>query len=56
MLKKERMDKYELELLEAVDSAIELERAENFKSEILDAKLAAKNYLQKANVIQYPLK
>ena len=42
-----RMDDYELELLEAIDSTSELERVENFESEVLDAKLAAKNYLQK---------
>ena len=43
-----KMDEYELELLESVDSAIELTRVENFEEELADARIAAKNFLNKS--------
>jgi len=42
-----KMDKYELELLEAVDNPDEFQRVENFEEEVLEAKMAAKNFLKK---------
>jgi len=42
-----KMDKYEMELLEAVEDASEFERIENFEEELLEAKMAAKNFLKK---------
>jgi len=42
-----KMDKYELELLEAVEKASDFERIENFEEELLEAKTAAKNFLKK---------
>jgi predicted DNA binding CopG/RHH family protein len=42
------MDEYELELLESVDSAIELTRVENFEEELADARIAAKNFMNKS--------
>ena len=42
-----QMDEYELELLEAVESATQFERVANFEDELLDAKIAAKNFLNK---------
>jgi predicted DNA binding CopG/RHH family protein len=42
-----QMDEYELELLEAVDHASEFERVENFEDELMEAKMAAKNFLNK---------
>ena len=41
------MDEYELELLEEVESATEFERVENFEEELMEAKMAAKNFLNK---------
>ena len=41
------MDEYELELLEEVESATEFERVENFEDELMEAKMAAKNFLNK---------
>jgi len=41
------MDEYELELLEAIDHASEFERIENFEDELMEAKMAAKNFLNK---------
>jgi predicted DNA binding CopG/RHH family protein len=41
------MDEYELELLDAIDDASEFERVENFEDELMEAKLAAKNFLNK---------
>lgn len=41
------MDEYELELLEAVDQASEFEKVENFEDELIEAKMAAKNFLNK---------
>ncbi len=46
-----KMDEYELELLEAVDSADEFERVENFEEELLEAKMAARNFLKKTKNI-----
>jgi predicted DNA binding CopG/RHH family protein len=46
-----RMDEYELELLEAVEHADSFERVENFEDELLDAKMAAKNFLKKSKNI-----
>ena len=45
------MDEYELELLEAVEKAAYLQRVENFEDELLEAKMAAKNYLNKTKNI-----
>jgi predicted DNA binding CopG/RHH family protein len=42
-----KMDEYELELLDAIDDASEFERVENFEDELMEAKLAAKNFLNK---------
>ena len=42
-----KMDEYELELLEAIDHASEFERIENFEDELMEAKMAAKNFLNK---------
>ena len=46
-----KMDDYELELLEAVEKATDFERVENFEEELHEAKLAAKNYLNKTKNI-----
>ncbi len=46
-----QMDEYELELLEAVERAEKLERVENFEDELLEAKMAAKNFLNKTKNI-----
>ena len=43
-----KMDEYELDLLEAVENARELERVENFEDELMEAKAAAKNFLNKS--------
>ena len=43
-----KMDEYELDLLEAVENANEFERVEKFEDELMDAKLAAKNFLNKS--------
>jgi predicted DNA binding CopG/RHH family protein len=43
-----KMDEYELELLEAIDDASEFDRVENFEDELMEAKMAAKNFLNKA--------
>ncbi|QOP42657.1 hypothetical protein FJR45_01295 [Sulfurimonas sediminis] len=42
-----KMDDYELELLEEVEKASELERIENFEEELLESRMAAKNFLNK---------
>jgi len=42
------MDEYELELLDAVENATQFERVENFEDELLEAKNAAKNFLNKS--------
>ncbi len=46
-----KMDEYELELLEAVEKATEFERVENFEEELLEARMAAKNFLNKTKNI-----
>ncbi len=46
-----KMDKYELELLEEVENAARFERVENFEEELQEAKLAAKNFLNKSKNI-----
>jgi len=46
-----KMDEYELELLEAVEKASDFERVENFEDELLEARMAAKNYLNKTKNI-----
>ena len=43
-----KMDEYELELLESVDNAAEFERIVNFEDELADARIAAKNFLNKS--------
>ncbi len=42
-----KMDEYELDLLEAVENTTEFERVENFEDELMEAKMAAKNFLNK---------
>lgn len=46
-----KMDEYELELLEEVEKASGFERVENFEDELLDARIAAKNFLNKTKNI-----
>ncbi|RUM69951.1 MAG: hypothetical protein DSZ08_05545 [Sulfurovum sp.] len=46
-----QMDEYELELLDAVENATQLKRVENFEEELLEAKNAAKNFLNKSKNI-----
>jgi len=46
-----KMDEYELDLLEAVEDASTFERVENFEDELLEAKQAAKNFLNKTKNI-----
>jgi len=43
-----KMDGYELDLLEAVENTAEFERVEKFEDELMEAKLAAKNFLNKS--------
>ena len=42
-----QMDEYELELLDAVETTSEFQRVENFEDELLEAKIAANNFLKK---------
>ena len=42
-----QLDEYELDLLEAIENTTELQRVENFEEELLEAKLAANNFLKK---------
>ncbi len=42
-----KMDEYELELLDAVEANSEFKRVENFEEEVLEAKMAANNFLKK---------
>ena len=42
-----KMDEYELELLDAVEATSEFKRVENFEDELLEAKMAANNFLKK---------
>ena len=49
--KRAQMDEYEGELLKAVENATNFERVENFEDELLEAKMATKNYLNKTKNI-----
>ena len=42
-----QMDEYELELLDAVEATTEFQQVENFEDELLEAKIAANNFLKK---------
>ena len=42
-----KMDEYELDLLDAIETAGEFQRVENFEDELLEAKTAANNFLKK---------
>ncbi|MEA2072627.1 MAG: antitoxin [Campylobacterota bacterium] len=42
-----KMDEYELDLLDAIETADEFDRVENFEDELLEAKMAANNFLKK---------
>ncbi|MEA3456427.1 MAG: hypothetical protein U9R26_07945 [Campylobacterota bacterium] len=46
-----KMDEYELDLLEAIENASDFERVENFEDELIEARLAAKNFLNKTKNI-----
>ena len=46
-----KMDKYELELLDAIEEADDFQRVENFEDELLEAKMAANNFLKKTKNI-----
>lgn len=46
-----KLDDYEQELLEAVDKTDQFERVEHFEETLLDARLAAKNFLTKTKNI-----
>ena len=46
-----KMDKYEIDLLEVVEEAIEFKKVENFEDEVLEAKMAANNFLKKTKNI-----
>ncbi len=45
------MDEYELDLLEAVENADTFKRIESFEDELLEAKQAARNFLNKTKNI-----
>jgi len=45
------LDEYEQDLLEAIDGADNFEQVDNFEEELLMAKVAAKNYLNKTKNI-----
>ena len=42
-----QLDEYELDLLDAVENAETFDRVANFEEELLEAKLAANNFLKK---------
>ena len=46
-----KMDEYEIELLEAIENTESFERVAHFEEELEDAKIAAKNFLQKSKNI-----
>ena len=46
-----KMDEYELELLEDIENTTDLTRVENFEEEVLEAKIAANNFLKKTKNI-----
>ncbi len=41
-----KMDEYELELLDAVEKTDTFDKVENFENELLEAKMAANNFLK----------
>jgi predicted DNA binding CopG/RHH family protein len=43
-----KMDEYELDLIEAVENTSMFEKVDNFEDELMDAKIAAKNFLNKS--------
>jgi len=45
-----KMDEYELELLDAVETATEFQRVKKFEDEILEAKIAANNFKKNVNI------
>ncbi len=42
-----KLDDYELELLQGVEKTDTFEKVDNYEEELLEAKMAAKNYLKK---------
>ena len=50
-----KFDDYELELLDAVESATQFERVKDYEDEIMMAQVAAKNYLNKTKNINVRL-
>ena len=46
-----KLDKYELDLLEAVENTTEFTRVNDFEDELLEAKMAANNFLKKTKNI-----
>jgi len=46
-----KMDAYETDLLDAVEEAVEFKRVENFEDDLLEAKMAANNFLKKTKNI-----
>lgn len=50
-----KFDDYELELLDAVETATHFERVKDYEDEIMMAQIAAKNYLNKTKNINVRL-
>ncbi len=46
-----KMDEYELDLLDAIEKSTEFQKVENFEDELLEAKMAANNFLKKTKNI-----
>lgn len=46
-----KLDEYELDLLEAVENTTEFTRVNDFEDELLEAKMAANNFLKKTKNI-----
>ncbi len=46
-----KLDEYELDLIEAVENTKTFSKIENFEDELLEAKMAAKNFLKKTKNI-----
>ena len=46
-----KLDKYELDLLEAVENTTKFTRVNDFEDELLEAKMAANNFLKKTKNI-----
>jgi predicted DNA binding CopG/RHH family protein len=42
-----KMDEYELDLLDAIETTDQFQRVENFEDELLEAKIASNNFLKK---------